>query len=272
LDRSCWSWYEAECIDRPLDLFERGFEQQLRVRVQNEGLLLVFDNGFMSEGCEQTVVMSAKPSLENDQWQIVEEARVALPADEACFGRPEQVRPGFVRASGDVFELIIYRSDWCKGFDVRFAYRSIPNSPLTDRRVIRHYAAHFNRRDPTSLAELFADTGALIDPRALAADGTFKRHEGRKEIERFFRRAFESTRWHALRIKAIEQSNEPGCYYARWDYMDSRLDRPFTGRNLFIVAEGEIYQTEFQITGDEIVESMENNGEILLNSRKSAGE
>jgi hypothetical protein len=271
LHQSCWSWFEAECIDRPLDLFKRGFEQQLRVRVQNDGLLLTFDNEFMSEGCEQTIVMSATPALEKDQWQIVEEARIALPTDEACFGRPEQVRPGVVRLSGDVLELLIYRSDWCNGFDVRFAYRSIPNVPLTDRQLIRHYAVHFNRRDPASLASLFAATGSLIEPLASTTGGNPKRYQGRKEVERFFRQTFESTRWHALRITAIEQSNEPGYYIAKWDYMDSHLERPFGGRNLFIVAEGEIYQTEVQIA-DEIVESKEKDGEILLNSVKSAGE
>lgn len=253
LDRSSWSWFEAACIDRPLDLFKRGFEQKLRVRVQNDGLLLTFDNEFIGEGCEQTVVMSATPALEQDQWQIVEEARVALPADDACFGRPEQVRPGIVRLSGDVLELLIYRSDWCNGFDVRFAYRSIPNTPLTDRQLIRHYAAHFNRRDPASLAALFAETGSLTEPIASTVDGNPKRHQGRKEVERFFRSAFESTRWLALRMTAIERSNEPGYYFANWDYMDSHLEKPFGGRNLFIVAEGEIFQTEIQIA-DQIVE------------------
>ncbi len=264
LDRSCWSWFEAECIDRPLDLFKRGFEQQLRVRVQNDGLLLTFDNEFLSEGCEQTIVMSATPALEKDQWQIVEEARVAVPMDDACFGRPERVRAGVVRLSGDVLELLIHRSDWCNGFDVRFAYRSIPNAPLTDRQLIRHYAAHFNRRDPASLADLFADTGLLVEALASTADGNPKRHRGRKAVERFFHRTFQSTQWHALRITAIEQSNEPGYYFAKWDYMDSHLEKPFGGRNLFIVAEGEIYQTEIHIAG-EIVESTKNTGEILLN-------
>lgn len=263
LDRSRWSWYEAECIDRPLDLFKRGFEQQLRVRVQNDGLLLTFDNEFMSEGCEQTIVMFATPSLEKDQWQIVEEARVAFPTNNACFGRPQPVRAGVIRLSGDVLELHIYRSDWCNGFDVRFAYRSIPNAPLTDRQLIRHYAAHFNRRDPKSLADLFAETGSLTDPLSSPTDENPQRYTGRKAIEGFFRRTFESTRWHALRITAIEQSNEPGYYFANWEYMDSHLDKPFSGRNLFIIAEGEIYQTEFQIAG-EIVESKEKTGETLL--------
>ncbi|MBN1654077.1 MAG: hypothetical protein JXA30_09895, partial [Deltaproteobacteria bacterium] len=270
IDGTRWSWVEAECIDRPLDLFDRGFEQELRVETRNQGLLLTFDNSFMSEGCEQTIIMAATPALEAGRWQIVEEARVALPLDEACFGRPEKVRPGIVRLSGELLELIIYASDWCRGFDVRFAYRSVPNAPLTDHQVMRHYAAHFIRRDPRSIARLFAQTGSLIELSAPPADAEPPRHEGRQAVEAFFQRIFASTRWLAFRLIALEKVKAPGNYMATWDYMDAGLEKPFSGRNLFILAEGEIYQTEVQIT-TEIVESMSEKDENLLSSPKSAG-
>jgi hypothetical protein len=250
LDNTRWNWVEARCVDRPLDLISRGFEQELRVRVQNQRLVLVFDNAFMSEGCEQTIVMFATPAREKNLWQIEEETRVALPVDDACFGKPEQLRPGVIKLSGDTLEIWIYQSNLCDGFDVRFAYRSVGNKQLSDEQIIRRYAAYFNQRDSVAIAGLFADTGSVIEPFAATVHGNPKRNEGRSEVETYYRVLFESASWSALKLISIEQEKEAGQLIASWEYMDSRLEKPFSGRNLFIMAGGEIFETEFQITSD----------------------
>jgi hypothetical protein len=247
LDNTRWNWVEARCVDRPLDLISRGFEQELRVRVQNQKLILVFDNEFMSEGCEQTIVMFATPAREKNLWQIEEEARVALPVDDACFGKPEQLRPGVIKLSGDTLEIWIYQSNLCDGFDVQFAYRSVGNKQLSDEQLIRRYAAYFNQRDSVAIAGLFADTGSVIEPFAATAHGNPKRNEGRSEVEKYYRALFESASWSALKLISIEQEKAEGQLIASWEYMDSRLEKPFSGRNLFIMAGGEILRRNFRL-------------------------
>jgi hypothetical protein len=170
--------------------------------------------------------------------------------EESCTGKTEPLRPGVITLSGDALEIWIYQSNWCDGFDVRFTYRAIQNKQLSNEQVIRHYAVFFNQRNFKAIAGLFAETGSVIEPFAATSDGNPKRNQGRSEVEKYYRALFESASWSALKLVSIEQEKEEDQLIVSWEYMDSRLEKPFSGRNLFIMAGGEIFETEFQITSD----------------------
>jgi hypothetical protein len=243
-----WEWTEAECVDRPLELAGRGFRQQLRIRGVPGGLMLVRDSELRTEACASTVLQIARPGPEPGLWSFEQQASVSLPPYGSCNPSAESARRGVIRLTGETLELLLYRSAWCGGFDARFAYRRAEPQPLSDLQVIRHYAAHFNRRDADAVASLFAATGSLVEPFTPTTDGNLKRHDGRPAIHQWYASAFASVSWLALRLSSTTGSHSPGHYVAEWQYMDSHLAEPFSGRNTFIVAGGEIFETEVQLT------------------------
>lgn len=254
LHASRWLWVDAECSDGPLDLASRGFEQQLRVeRVSAEQLLFLFDSALTAEGCTQTLIWSVTPPLDGQNWHFEEQARVWLPAENACQGSPEPARTGQLRQAGDLLEVTVYRSDWCRGFDARFVFRRTAPANLGDTEMIRHWAAHFNRRDAGAIAALFAERGSLAEPFSSTIAGVPRRHDGRAAVQNWYAQSFAGLRWLAIRPLSIETSGEPGHYLVDWQYMDDRLARPLDGRNLFLIADGEIYQTELQLLSEAVV-------------------
>jgi len=152
-----WRWVEAHCTEGPLDLLARGFAQKLRIQQEGDSLLLTYDHVFATEECVQTVVQRVSPPPEPGELQVVEIARVAVPSTPQCFGTPEQPRPGEVRRVGaNRLEVLVQRSNWCGGFEVRMVYERVVPELLTDEELIRRYVAHFARGDAEHVAQLLS--------------------------------------------------------------------------------------------------------------------
>jgi hypothetical protein len=246
LDGTQWRWMESHCTEGPLDLAARGFEQEVRVKADAQGLVLAYDHGFARERCVQTIVQRATPgSTPDSPWAMVEEAHISVPPD--CGISREQDRPGDVRMRGDFMEVYVQRSVWCNGLEVRHVYAPAQPDELTPEQIVRLYAAHFNRRDADAVAALFAETGSLVEPFTVSDTGT-TRHEGRAAVEEWYREAF-SVPWLAMQLTAVEGGSQNGHLVARWQYMDARIQQPFAGQNRFTIAAGEIFETQVQLTG-----------------------
>ncbi len=248
LGGSRWQWVEAHCTEGPLDLAARGFAQNVRVEADNEGLLLTYDQVFATEQCTQTVVQRARPSQDPRQWTMIEQARVAEPPTEECLGRMEEERPGEVRRNGQFLEVLVQRSMvWCNGLEVRMVYAPAPPEPLTTEQIVRHYVAHFNRRDPSRVTALFADSGSLVEPFHRTATGGATRHDGRAAIEQWYREALHSpVEWVAMQLESASPTDNGAV--ADWLYMDPRLEEPMGGRTHFTVAAGEIFEARIELT------------------------
>jgi hypothetical protein len=252
-----WSWTESSCTEGPLDLRARGFAQELRVLPLDRGrpgFSLVVDQTFALEQCSQTVFLEATPTS-NGEFRIEETVRVAVPSTPACEGavRPDPPRPGEVRLVDGDLEVLIQRSNWCRGFEVRFAYQPLPLEPLRDEQVLRRYVAYFNLRDAEAIGSLFAETGSLVDPFLRNEFGEPTRHEGREAVVAWYRQAFAGLPWVALRLVDLSRGrasdpNTAAPWVADWEYMDPRLAEPFGGRNTFTVAAGELFETQFELT------------------------
>jgi SnoaL-like protein len=245
-----WTWLETECSDGPVDLAQLGFERRLGLVVNKGALELTFDTELQTQGCTSTAVWLAKPGSSPDLWRLEPQAIVTLPADAKCGAAETEATEGSINAWGDQLELTVRKSQWCRGFDARFVFRRAEPARLTPAQVVMRYTAAFNRRDPDAMAGLFVDTGALVEPFTRTDDGNYKRHEGRAEVRAWYASAFATAQWLALRLLAIEPGAAEGQVTARWDYMDARLAEPLHGRNLFVIAGGEIYESELQLLDD----------------------
>lgn len=245
-----WRYTEAHCTEGPLDLSPRGFSQELRVTGlsgNQPGFMLVFDQTFEREQCTQTVLLSAIPSS-NGEFRIREEQRVSLPATPACENavRPDPPRPGEVRLVGSDLEVLVQRSNWCGGFEVRMTYQELPPEPLTEDQIVRRYVAYFNRKDVTNIANLFADTGSLVDPFTVSDTGGPTRHEGREAVAAWYAQAFDGVPWVGLKLTGMH--HDADAWTAEWEYMDGRLEEPFAGTSQFTIAAGEIFEAQVTLT------------------------
>ncbi len=246
-----WTWVEASCTEGPLDLASRGFRSRLRVKADDRGLLLAYDHQ-LGDACAQTVMQRAMPGRGRDAaWAISEVARIAEPATPACSGRPEEDRPGDVRMRGEFLEVSVQRSQWCNGLEVKMIWAPAAPLPLTDAEVVRHYLAHFERRDAVAVAGLFAESGSLVEPFDLTPEGGPTRLEGRDAVEGWYAEAFGNTPWLALSVESLEPGAVEGQRIAEFQYMDPRLEQPFRARNTFTLAGGEIFEAQFTITASE---------------------
>jgi hypothetical protein len=226
LDGSQWRWAEAHCTEGPLDLASRGFAQTLRVSEDGDALLLTYDQTF---------------------------ARVAVPSTDTCFGRPEQPRPGEVRRAGNRLEVLVQRSNWCNGFEVRMVYDPVMPQLLRDDEIVRRYVAHYSRGEAQRLAGLFAETGSLLEPFTETETGDPYRHDGRGAVQQWFGEAFAGTAWRALRLLSVAPGEQPHTMVAEWEYMDPRLAEPLRGRTRFTIAAGEIFEAQIEIVGNPVV-------------------
>ena len=248
LNGSRWTWLGAECSDGKLPLAAEGYESDLAVRQTQDGLSLLFDNAVPVRGCTETAVWRASQLLDGPGWAFRPEARVWLPPEGICGAPLPDAMQGELQVSGDLLEVVVHRSPWCRGYDVRFSYLRALQLPAADeRRLISHYAAHFNRRDPQAIAAMFAEHGALVEPFSESVDGNHTRHEGREQVRLWYVEAFADPSWLALRLLRIERLGDSGHYMAVWEYVDDKLEAPVLGRNLFVIAGGEIYETEVQL-------------------------
>ncbi len=241
LDGTQWRWAEAFCTEGPLDLQARGYAAKLRVHEVDGGLTLVTDEQFATESCEHTVVQRAVPPQQGADWAMEEVARVAVPATRECFGQPEEPRPGEVRVRDGRLEVLVQRSRWCNGLEVRMVFERLPESLLTEDQIGRRYAAHFSRGDADAVAALFAETGSLLEPFTTTQTGDPYRHDGRAAVRTWFAETFATAPWRALRITDIDQGQAASGASQRivtWEYMDPRLEAPLTGRTRFTIAAG----------------------------------
>jgi ketosteroid isomerase-like protein len=257
LDGTRWRWVEAHCTEGPLDLLARGYAATLRAHEEDGGLTLVSDQQFATEGCQHTIVQRAVPPEQGPDWQMEEVARVAVPATDACYGRPEPPRPGEVRVRDGRLEVLVQRSQWCNGLEVRMVYERASDALLEDDELVRRYVAHFTRGDADALAALFAETGSLLEPFTRTETGDPYRHDGRAAVERWFADTFQTAPWRAMRITEMSEasSSEAGTtqQVVRWEYMDPRLEEPFTGVTRFTIAAGEIFEASIELTSEPTV-------------------
>ena len=241
-----WRWTEAHCTEGPLDLASRGYASKLRIYGRSDGLLLVSDQQFAVERCVQTVVQ--KVVVGPQDWQMIEETRVPVPPTPECTMRPEEPRPGEVVRVGQNLEVLIQRSNWCNGLEVRMVYAPAETAPLTEEELIRHYAAHFNRRDADMIASLFSETGSLVDTFVTTGEGNPTRHDGRAAVRAWYAETFGQVPWVALRLNGMEANpGARGQWRATWEYMDPRLENPLMGRNTFTIAAGEIFEAQIEV-------------------------
>jgi hypothetical protein len=249
-DDSTWQWVEAECSDGDLELGRVGLDRQLTLQSDDQGALtLIVETELATEGCYASAEWLATVSADAG-FHFEPRALLSLPPDVECGAVDREPVQGSLRIRGDELEMITHGSAWCRGFDARFVYRRAESRRLSPRQVVTRYVGAFNRRDPKALAALFVDGGSLIEPFTRTDDGNYKRHEGRRAVEGWFAAAFASSPWSAMRLEAITKGREEGHVIADWKYMDARLEAPLRGRNLFVIAGGEIYETEVQLVED----------------------
>lgn len=254
LDGTQWRWIEAHCTEGPLDLQARGFAQKLRVAQDGESLLLTYDQMFATEQCNQTVLQRVSPPPQPGELRMEEIARIAVPPTPACFGRPELPRPGEVRrAEGNRLEVLVQRSNWCNGFEVRMVYEPVMPQLLTDEEIVRHYVAYFSLGETDRLATLFAQTGSLLEPFTETDTGDPYRHDGREQVRQWFAETFQGAPWRAMRVLEMAPGEQPHTMVAEWEYMDPRLAQPLRGRTRFTIAAGEIFEAQIELLDNPVL-------------------
>ena len=160
---------------------------------------------------------------------------------------------------GSRLEVLVQRSHWCTGLEVRMVYERVPTELLNDDEILRRYVAYFTMGNADQMSGLFAETGALLEPFTTTATGDPYRHDGRGSVHRWFAETFASAPWRALRVTGLETSEADGTMQRvmSWEYMDPRLAQPVSGTTRFTIAAGEIFQAEISLTGEPAVRTAE---------------
>jgi len=242
LDGTRWTWLDVQCSDSALPLAVQGFERELRVEVH--GGQLRFTEDTTLPDCRRSELRDAR--VEAGRWQLELRARLGFPIDAECGPASSQQQAIALGLSGDVFEVLEFTSPWCRGYDARFTYRRAPPLAPPEEQLIERYFLLFNVRDAAGLAAMFATDGSLVEPFTRTDNGLLARHEGRDAIAAWFERTFAAAPRLALRVTEL-RSDEPGQHVVSWEYMDDQLAEPLRGRNLFVIAAGEIFETQVQL-------------------------
>ncbi|MGE0789642.1 MAG: hypothetical protein AB7S26_28475 [Sandaracinaceae bacterium] len=255
LNDTRWRWLEAHCTEGPLDLSSRGYAAELTVMQDDSSgaVTLITDQTFSAESCANTVVVDGAPPSSGPDWQMQEVARIAVPATPECYGRPEDLRPGTVRRAGQLLEVLVQRSRWCNGLEVRMVYAPMNDEPLGEDQIVRHYAALFTVGNAPAVASLFAETGTLLEPFTRTDTGDPYRHIGRASVEEWYSETFQSAPWRAMRITDITSAETESGAASRtmsWEYMDPRLAEPLAGSTSFTIAAGEIFEAQIELRGE----------------------
>ncbi|MCB9592070.1 MAG: nuclear transport factor 2 family protein [Sandaracinaceae bacterium] len=258
IDGTRWRWVEAYCTEGALDLLGRGYAATVQVRQDGEALTLITDQVFATEQCQHTLLTTATPG--QPDWQVEEVTRIAVPATPECIGVPEPRRPGEVRVTDGRLEVLVQRSQWCNGLEVRMVYERAPDGLLADDQIVRRYAAFWSHGDATAVAGLFAQGGSLLEPFTRTATGEPYSHVGRQAVSTWFQESIESSPWRAVRITQIVDEPSQGATSHRavtWEYMDPRLSEPLAGVTHFTIAAGEIFEARIELTTEPAVRSTE---------------
>lgn len=249
-----YTWVDAYCSDGAVDLAAIGFERTVDVERRKDAVLLTYDTALATQGCRSTSVWSARRADKLYVYTLEPEAWIELPAGTVCGAEERAPSTGELHFAGDTLEIVTQRSPWCRGFDAHFVYRSTPTAELSGREVVARYIAHFGRGDAAALADLFDDNGALIESFSASRDGQPTRHEGRAAIRAYFERMFTSSRWHAARLLALTPADSgntrDNALIADLEYMDSELREPLRVRSSFVLAAGEIFESDIQLVTD----------------------
>lgn len=249
-------WVDARCSDGTIDLAATGFERTVELQRREDGYLMTFDTELATQGCRALSVWTAHAERELYAYRFVPEAWVhepragGAPSERGC--GPEEREPvlGEIHRAGDTLELVLQRSPWCRGFDAHFVLKGAPPPVLRPQDVVARYVAHFARGDAGALAALFERTGALIEGFSESADGRPTRHEGRAAITAYFERAFAGASWHAARLVSLQRGDRPSEISADVEYIDSELKEPLRVRASFVLAAGEIFESDLQLVTD----------------------
>ena len=249
-----YTWVDAHCSDGTIDLAGVGFERTVDVERRMDSVLLTFDTALATEGCRSLSVWTARRvPKQHYLYSLVPEAWVELPAGNVCGEQERAPTLGELHFAGDTLEIITQRSPWCRGYDSHFIYRATPRArerALDGRELVARYVAHFSRGDAGALAAMFESHGALIEAFSASDDGQPTRHEGRAAIRAYFERVFASARWHAARLIALSPGEGDNVIIADLEYMDSELSEPLRVRSSFVLAAGEIFESDTQLVTD----------------------
>jgi ketosteroid isomerase-like protein len=246
-----YTWVDAHCSDGTIDLAGVGFERTVDVERRMDSVLLTFDTALATEGCRSLSVWTARREPKQLYlYSLVPEAWVELPVGNVCGEQERATTLGELHFAGDTLEIITQRSPWCRGYDAHFIYRAMPHAPLDGRELVARYVAHFSRGDAGALAAMFESRGALIESFSSTPDGQPTRHEGRAAIRAYFERVFASARWHAARLIALSPGEGDNVIIADLEYMDSELSEPLRVRSSFVLAAGEIFESDTQLVTD----------------------
>lgn len=249
-------WVSTACADGELPIGTSGFTQSLTIEPRAHALQLEFDTAIVSRACADLSVWEAVPAfgepLDMD-LTLTPRASVQLPPDSRC--GPTQLQPtrGKLRASGEELTLVLRAAAWCRGLQASLRYRRVGAHAHAhahaqdDIVLIRRYLARFAAGDAAGAAALFSREGALVEPFSPSADGLPTRHRGRAAVDAWLRGALATRPWLAVRALDIEPLPEPGHYAARYEYMDPDLQSPLTARNLFVIADGEVFEAQLQL-------------------------
>ena len=253
-------WVDARCNDGSIDLASIGFERTVDVEKRTDGYLLTYETKLATDGCRSTAIFGAHAEKELYTYRMQPKAWVSWPmhgsassdaaAVEACGVEEREAALGELHFAGDALEIVLQRSPWCRGFDAHFVYRSVPRAPLSAEAVVARYVAHFSRGDASSLAALFDDQGAVIESFSASKDGQPTRHEGRVAIRAYFERVFASASWHAARLLSLSSGDAASEVIAELEYIDSELAEPLRVRSSFVLAGGEIFESDTQLVTD----------------------
>jgi hypothetical protein len=263
LDVERYVWVDAHCSDGPIDLAAIGFERSVDLEKRGKSYVLTFDTRLATQGCQTTSVWTAEPEGQLYAFRMRPEAFVTWLSVSGlsvsgpgaslggkCGPEEREAVTGEIHRAGDALELVLQRSPWCRGFDAHFVFRGVPRPVLEPAALVARYVAHFDRGDALSLAQLFESGGTLIESFSATKDGQPARHEGRQAIQAYFERVFASASWHAARLVALSEGDDPSVIIADLEYMDSELKEPLRVRSSFVLAGGEIFESDAQLVTD----------------------
>jgi ketosteroid isomerase-like protein len=148
---------------------------------------------------------------------------------------------------GQLLEVLVQRSNWCNGFEVRMVYAPMRPELLGDDAIVRRYVAAFSRGDAEGLAALFAPTASLLESFTRTETGDPYRHDGREAVLDYYRATFTGAPWRAMQITSLQAGEQAHTMVMEWEYMDPRLAQPVRGRNHFTLAAGEIFEAQIEL-------------------------